>query len=168
MIVMDVVVFEFYVVEEKVYYFYKLIGDKLFFEDMVNYWVEWCDKYLIFFIEDGLDEDDWDVWKLMMEKVGDKVQLVGDDFFVINIECLQRGIENGSVNLILIKVNQIGFLMEIIDVVNLVMCNVFISVMSYCFGEIEDVIIVDLVVGLNIGQIKIGLLFCFDCVVKYN
>lgn len=105
MIVMDVVVLEFYFEEEKVYYFYQLIGEKLSSLDMVVYWEEWVNKYFILLIEDGLYEDDWDVWKLMIDCVGNKVQLVGDDLFVINIKCLQCGIEMGVVNSILIKVN---------------------------------------------------------------
>ncbi len=168
MIAMDAAASEFYVAEEKVYHFHKSTGDKLSSEDMVNYWAEWCDKYPILSIEDGLDEDDWDAWKLMTEKVGDKVQLVGDDLFVTNTERLQRGIENGSANSILIKVNQIGSLTETIDAVNLATRNAFTSVMSHRSGETEDVTIADLAVGLNTGQIKTGSLSRSDRVAKYN
>lgn len=168
MIAMDAAASEFYVAEEKVYHFHKSTGDKLSSADMVNYWAEWCDKYPILSIEDGLDEDDWDAWKLMTEKVGHKVQLVGDDLFVTNTERLQRGIENGSANSILIKVNQIGSLTETIDAVNLATRNAFTSVMSHRSGETEDVTIADLAVGLNTGQIKTGSLSRSDRVAKYN
>lgn len=168
MIAMDAAASEFYLAEEKVYHFHKSTGDKLSSEDMVNYWAEWCDKYPILSIEDGLDEDDWDAWKLMTEKVGDKVQLVGDDLFVTNTDRLQRGIDNGSANSILIKVNQIGSLTETIDAVNLATRNAYTSVMSHRSGETEDVTIADLAVGLNTGQIKTGSLSRSDRVAKYN
>lgn len=168
MIAMDAAASEFYVAEEKVYHFHKSTGDKLSSEDMVSYWADWCDKYPILSIEDGLDEDDWDAWKLMTEKVGHKVQLVGDDLFVTNTERLQRGIENGSANSILIKVNQIGSLTETIEAVNLATRNAFTSVMSHRSGETEDVTIADLAVGLNTGQIKTGSLSRSDRVAKYN
>lgn len=168
MIAMDAAASEFYVAEEKVYHFHKSTGDKLSSEDMVNYWAEWCDKYPILSIEDGLDEDDWDAWKLMTQKVGDKVQLVGDDLFVTNTDRLQRGIDNGSANSILIKVNQIGSLTETIDAVNLATRNAYTSVMSHRSGETEDVTIADLAVGLNTGQIKTGSLSRSDRVAKYN
>ncbi|NRB53148.1 MAG: phosphopyruvate hydratase [Saprospiraceae bacterium] len=168
MIAMDAAASEFYLAEEKVYHFHKSTGDKLSSEDMVSYWAEWCDKYPILSIEDGLDEDDWDAWKLMTEKVGDKVQLVGDDLFVTNTDRLQRGIDNGSANSILIKVNQIGSLTETIEAVNLATRNAYTSVMSHRSGETEDVTIADLAVGLNTGQIKTGSLSRSDRVAKYN
>lgn len=168
MIAMDAAASEFYLAEEKVYHFHKSTGDKLSSEDMVSYWAEWCNKYPILSIEDGLDEDDWDAWKLMTEKVGDKVQLVGDDLFVTNTERLQRGIDNGSANSILIKVNQIGSLTETIEAVNLATRNAYTSVMSHRSGETEDVTIADLAVGLNTGQIKTGSLSRSDRVAKYN
>ncbi|MBX2872973.1 MAG: phosphopyruvate hydratase [Saprospiraceae bacterium] len=168
MIAMDAAASEFYLAEEKVYHFHKSTGDKLSSEDMVSYWADWCDKYPILSIEDGLDEDDWDAWKLMTEKVGHKVQLVGDDLFVTNTERLQRGIENNSANSILIKVNQIGSLTETIEAVNLATRNAFTSVMSHRSGETEDVTIADLAVGLNTGQIKTGSLSRSDRVAKYN
>ncbi len=168
MIAMDAAASEFYVAEEKVYHFHKSTGDKLSSEDMVNYWADWCSKYPILSIEDGLDEDDWDAWKLLTGKVGDKVQLVGDDLFVTNTDRLQRGIDNGSANSILIKVNQIGSLTETIDAVNLATRNAYTSVMSHRSGETEDVTIADLAVGLNTGQIKTGSLSRSDRVAKYN
>lgn len=168
MIAMDAAASEFYLAKEKVYHFHKSTGDKLSSEDMVNYWADWCKKYPILSIEDGLDEDDWDAWKLLTDKVGDRVQLVGDDLFVTNTDRLQRGIENGSANSILIKVNQIGSLTETIEAVNLATRNAFTSVMSHRSGETEDVTIADLAVGLNTGQIKTGSLSRSDRVAKYN
>lgn len=115
-----------------------------------------------------MDESDWDGWKVLIEKLGDKVQLVGDDLFVINICIFKEGIEKSVGNFILIKFNQIGSLSEILDVIKMVQDVGYIVVILYCFGEIEDIIIVDLVVVICVGQIKIGFLCCFDCVVKYN
>ncbi len=168
MIAMDAAASEFYLSDEKVYHFHKSSGDKLSSSDMVSYWADWCNKYPILSIEDGLDEDDWDAWKMLTSKVGDKVQLVGDDLFVTNTTRLQRGIEEGSANSILIKVNQIGTLTETIDAVNLATRNAFTSVMSHRSGETEDVTIADLAVGLNTGQIKTGSLSRSDRVAKYN
>lgn len=168
MIAMDAAASEFYLADEKVYHFHKSTGDKLSSSDMVSYWADWCSKYPILSIEDGLDEDDWDAWKMLTSKVGDRVQLVGDDLFVTNTTRLQRGIEEGSANSILIKVNQIGSLTETIDAVNLATRNAFTSVMSHRSGETEDVTIADLAVGLNTGQIKTGSLSRSDRVAKYN
>lgn len=168
MIAMDAAASEFYLADEKVYHFHKSTGEKLSSSDMVSYWADWCSKYPILSIEDGLDEDDWDAWKMLTSKVGDKVQLVGDDLFVTNTTRLQRGIEEGSANSILIKVNQIGSLTETIDAVNLATRNAFTSVMSHRSGETEDVTIADLAVGLNTGQIKTGSLSRSDRVAKYN
>ncbi len=168
MIAMDAAASEFYLSDEKVYHFHKSTGEKLSSSDMVSYWADWCSKYPILSIEDGLDEDDWDAWKMLTDKVGDRVQLVGDDLFVTNTKRLQRGIEEGSANSILIKVNQIGSLTETIDAVNLATRNAFTSVMSHRSGETEDVTIADLAVGLNTGQIKTGSLSRSDRVAKYN
>lgn len=168
MIAMDAAASEFYLADEKVYHFHKSTGEKLSSSDMVSYWADWCSKYPILSIEDGLDEDDWDAWKMLTSKVGDRVQLVGDDLFVTNTTRLQRGIEEGSANSILIKVNQIGSLTETIDAVNLATRNAFTSVMSHRSGETEDVTIADLAVGLNTGQIKTGSLSRSDRVAKYN
>ena len=135
---------------------------------MVNYWKEWVDKYPIFSIEDGLDEDDWDGWVELNKALGDRVQLVGDDLFVTNTERLNKGIEMNAANSILIKVNQIGSLTETIDAVNMATRNSFTSVMSHRSGETEDTTIADLAVALNTGQIKTGSASRSDRMAKYN
>ncbi|MBC8266290.1 MAG: phosphopyruvate hydratase, partial [Flavobacteriales bacterium] len=119
-------------------------------------------------IEDGLDEDDWDAWKDLTEKIGDKVQLVGDDLFVTNVERLKRGIDNDIANSILIKVNQIGTLTETINAVKMAQENSYTSVMSHRSGETEDTTIADLAVALNCGQIKTGSASRSDRMAKYN
>lgn len=168
MIAMDAAASEFYNEEEKVYHFHKSDGRKLTSEDMISYWKEWVDNYPILSIEDGLDEDDWNGWTQLNEALGNRVQLVGDDLFVTNTERLQKGIEMGAANSILIKVNQIGTLSETIDCVNLATRNSFTSVMSHRSGETEDVTISDLAVALNTGQIKTGSASRSDRVSKYN
>ncbi len=168
LIAMDAAASEFYNEEEKVYHFHQSTGDKLTSEQMVNYWKEWCDKYPILSIEDGLHEDDWTGWAQLTKTLGSRVQLVGDDLFVTNSKRLQRGIEEDSANSILIKVNQIGSLTETIDTVNLATRNAFTSVMSHRSGETEDVTIADLAVALNTGQIKTGSASRSDRVAKYN
>lgn len=168
MIAMDAAASEFYNAEEKKYCFHKSTGDKLSSSEMVAYWKEWVDKYPILSIEDGLDEDDWDAWKEMTEVCGDQVQLVGDDLFVTNTKRLQRGIDDGAANSILIKVNQIGSLTETIDAVNLATRNGYTSVMSHRSGETEDTTIADLAVALNTGQIKTGSASRSDRIAKYN
>ncbi|MCI5080991.1 MAG: phosphopyruvate hydratase [Saprospiraceae bacterium] len=168
MIAMDAAASEFYNEEEKVYHFHQSTGDKLSSSDMVNYWKEWCDKYPILSIEDGLHEDDWDGWKLLNQTIGDRIQLVGDDLFVTNTERLQRGIDEEAANSILIKVNQIGSLTETIDSVNLANRNGFTAVMSHRSGETEDTTIADLAVALNTGQIKTGSASRSDRIAKYN
>ncbi|MEM1123197.1 MAG: phosphopyruvate hydratase, partial [Bacteroidota bacterium] len=168
LIAMDAAASEFYDAKEKVYHFHKSTGDKLSSSDMVSYWADWVKKYPIFSIEDGLDEDDWKGWKSLTKKLGKKVQLVGDDLFVTNTERLQRGIDEGSANSILIKVNQIGSLTETIDAVNLANRNAFTSVMSHRSGETEDTTIADLAVALNTGQIKTGSASRSDRIAKYN
>jgi enolase len=135
---------------------------------MVDYWADWTKKYPILSIEDGLDEDDWDAWKNLTLKIGDKVQLVGDDLFVTNVERLKRGIENGTANSILIKVNQIGTLTETINAVQMAQKNSYTSVMSHRSGETEDTTIADLAVALNCGQIKTGSASRSDRMAKYN
>ncbi len=168
MIGMDAAASEFYDAKEKVYHFHKSTGDKLTSSEMVDYWKGWVDKYPIISIEDGLDEDDWDGWKALNAKMGDKVQLVGDDLFVTNTKRLARGIEESSANSILIKVNQIGSLTETIDAVNMATRNAFTSVMSHRSGETEDTTIADLAVALNTGQIKTGSASRSDRIAKYN
>ncbi len=135
---------------------------------MVNYWAEWTEKYPIISIEDGLDEDDWAGWKSLTAKIGEKVQLVGDDLFVTNETRLQRGIDDDTANSILIKVNQIGSLTETINTVNLATRHQYTSVMSHRSGETEDTTIADLAVALNTGQIKTGSASRSDRMAKYN
>ena len=168
MIALDPAASEFYLPEEKVYHLHKSSGDKLSSSDMIAYWKNWADKYPIFSIEDGLDEDDWTGWQEMTKIMGDKVQLVGDDLFVTNSNRLQRGIDEACANSILIKVNQIGTLTETIDTVNLATRNGYTSVISHRSGETEDTTIADLAVALNTGQIKTGSLSRTDRIAKYN
>ncbi|RED50001.1 phosphopyruvate hydratase [Seonamhaeicola aphaedonensis] len=137
-------------------------------EEQAEYLAELCAKYPIISIEDGMDENDWDGWKSLTEKVGDKVQLVGDDLYVTNVERLSRGIENGIANSILIKVNQIGSLTETIAAVNMAKNAGYTSVMSHRSGETEDNTIADLAVALNCGQIKTGSASRSDRMAKYN
>ena len=167
-IAMDAAASEFYNAKENVYHFHQSTGDKLTPAEMVDYWEDWTKKYPIISIEDGLDEDDWDAWKLLTEKIGDKVQLVGDDLFVTNVDRLGRGIENGIANSILIKVNQIGTLTETINAVKLAQKNNYTSVMSHRSGETEDTTIADLAVALNCGQIKTGSASRSERIAKYN
>ncbi len=159
---------EYYEKENGIYHLKWSTGDRLTSAEMVDYWADWVDKYPIVSIEDGMDEDDWDGWKLMTEKVGDKIQLVGDDLFVTNVKRLQTGIDKGIANSILIKVNQIGTLTETIDAVNLAKRNSYTSVMSHRSGETEDTTIADLAVALNTGQIKTGSASRSDRIAKYN
>ena len=165
---MDAASSEFYLKDEGVYHLHKSSGDKLNSSDMTALWKEWTEKYPIVSIEDGLDENDWDGWKELTTAIGDKVQLVGDDLFVTNVERLSRGIENGIANSILVKVNQIGSLSETIDAVRLATANRYTSVMSHRSGETEDVTIADLAVALGTGQIKTGSASRSDRVAKYN
>jgi len=137
-------------------------------QEQAEYLEELCAKYPIISVEDGMDENDWDGWKVLTEKVGDKVQLVGDDLFVTNVERLSRGIENGIANSILIKVNQIGSLTETIAAVNMAKNAGYTSVMSHRSGETEDNTIADLAVALNCGQIKTGSASRSDRMAKYN
>lgn len=167
-IALDAAASEFYVEEEQVYHFKKSTGDKLSPNDMVNFWADWCKKYPIVSIEDGMYEDDWAGWKTLTEKLGKSVQLVGDDLFVTNVNRLQKGIDEHIGNSILIKVNQIGTLTETIDCVKLAANNRFNSIISHRSGETEDTTIADLSVALNTGQIKTGSLSRTDRICKYN
>ena len=135
---------------------------------MVDFWNDWINKYPIISIEDGLDEDDWDAWKLMTKKIGKKIQLVGDDLFVTNVKKLSKGIDEKVANSILIKVNQIGTLTETINAVELAQKNSYTSIMSHRSGETEDTTIADLSVALQTGQIKTGSASRSDRVAKYN
>ena len=166
-IAMDAASSEFYNANEKVYHFAST-GTKLSSEEMVDYWATWVNKYPIISIEDNMDEDDWAGWASLTEKTGNKVQLVGDDLFVTNVQRLQRGIDEKIANSILIKVNQIGSLSETIDAVNLAKRNNYTSVMSHRSGETEDNTIADLAVALNTGQIKTGSASRSDRMAKYN
>ena len=169
MIALDCASAEFYV--DGKYDYTKFEGDKGVVrtsEEQAEYLAELCEKYPIISIEDGMDENDWDGWKSLTDKVGDKVQLVGDDLFVTNVERLSRGIENGIENSILIKVNKIGTLSETIDAVNMAKNAGYTSVMSHRSGETEDNTIADLAVALNTGQIKTGSASRSDRMAKYN
>lgn len=168
MIAMDAAASEFYNTEKKKYIFSKSTGEELSSEEMVDYWAQWCSQYPIFSIEDGLDENDWTGWSMMTKKLGNKIQLVGDDLFVTNTKRLERGIKENIGNSILIKVNQIGTLTETLDAVNLAHRNKYTSVMSHRSGETEDTTIADLAVATNCGQIKTGSASRSDRIAKYN
>ncbi|MDP2722580.1 MAG: phosphopyruvate hydratase [Bacteroidales bacterium] len=159
---------EYYLPEENVYHLKWSTGDKLTPAEMVDYWDNWTKKYPIVSIEDGMAEDDWTGWKLMTDRMGDRIQLVGDDLFVTNTQRLKEGIDKGVANSILIKVNQIGTLTETIEAVNMATRNSYTSVMSHRSGETEDVTIADLAVALNTGQIKTGSASRTDRIAKYN
>jgi enolase len=149
-------------------YVFESTGEERTSEEMVQFWVDWSNKYPIISIEDGLAEDDWSGWKLLTEKIGSKVQLVGDDLFVTNTKRLARGIEEDTANSILVKVNQIGSLTETIEAVQMATRNGYTSVMSHRSGETEDNTIADLAVALNCGQIKTGSASRSDRMSKYN
>ncbi|NJL12179.1 MAG: phosphopyruvate hydratase [Microscillaceae bacterium] len=166
-IALDAASSEFYDEESKQYVFAST-GDKLSSSQMAHYWKEWVDKYPILSIEDGMHEDDWAGWKELTQLTSHKVQLVGDDLFVTNVNRLRQGIEQQIANAILIKVNQIGTLTETINTVNLATKNRYKSVMSHRSGETEDTTIADLAVALNTGQIKTGSASRSDRMAKYN
>ncbi len=149
-------------------YHFESTGEVMTSEQMVDFWVDWCAKYPIISIEDGLAEDDWAGWKNLTEKIGDRVQLVGDDLFVTNSKRLAQGIETNTANSILVKVNQIGTLTETIEAVQMATRNGYTSVMSHRSGETEDATIADLAVALNCGQIKTGSASRSDRMAKYN
>jgi enolase len=167
-IAMDAAASEFYNEAEKVYHFSASTGDKLTAAQMVDYWSEWCAKYPILSIEDGLHEDDWEGWTALTHALGGKVQLVGDDLFVTNSARLQQGIDRGAANSILVKVNQIGTLTETIEAVQKAHKNGYTAVMSHRSGETEDSTIADLAVALSTGQIKTGSASRSDRMAKYN
>lgn len=166
-IALDAAASEFYDKDSKEYIF-ESTGDRMTSEEMVEFWKDWCDKYPIVSIEDGLDEDDWNGWKLATEALGNKVQLVGDDLFVTNTKRLSQGISSNTANSILVKVNQIGTLTETIEAVQMATRNGYTSVMSHRSGETEDNTIADLAVALNCGQIKTGSASRSDRMAKYN
>jgi len=167
-IAMDAASSEFYIEKENVYHFKKSSGEKLTPAQMVDFWADWTKNYPIISIEDGLAEDDWKGWKLLSDKIGSKVQLVGDDLFVTNVKRLQEGIDKGIANSILVKVNQIGTLTETINSVQLAQTHSYTSVMSHRSGETEDTTIADLAVALSCGQIKTGSASRSDRIAKYN
>ena len=167
-IAMDPAVSEMYINADKVYHFHKSDGKKLSIDKMVDYWESWVNQYPIISIEDGMAEDDWEGWKMLTERVGKRIQLVGDDLFVTNVNRLQQGIEKGIANALLVKVNQIGTITETIDAVTLAQRNSYNTIMSHRSGETEDTTIADLAVALNCGQIKTGSASRTDRIAKYN
>ena len=167
-IAMDAAVSELYDPKTGLYTFHKSDGKKMTSTELVNYWVQWANKYPILSIEDGLAEDDWNGWAELTKAIGHKTQLVGDDLFVTNVTRLQKGIDNQIANSILVKVNQIGSLTETINAVSLAQNNGYTSVMSHRSGETEDYTIADLAVALNCGQIKTGSASRSDRIAKYN
>jgi enolase len=167
-IAMDPAVSEMYDAAKKVYHFHKSDGKKLSSEKMVDFWANWVKNYPIVSIEDGMAEDDWKGWKLMTDKLGSKIQLVGDDLFVTNVTRLQQGIDQGVANGLLVKVNQIGSITETINAVTMAQHNGYNTIMSHRSGETEDTTIADLAVALNCGQIKTGSASRTDRIAKYN
>jgi enolase len=166
LLALDPAASEFY--DGKRYVFKKSDKRKLTSEEMVAYWKGWCDNYPIISIEDGMAENDWTGWKHMTDELGERVQLVGDDLFVTNTEFLQKGIDMGVANSILIKVNQIGALTETLDCIELAQRNRCTTIISHRSGETEDPFIADLAVATNAGQIKTGSLSRTDRTAKYN
>src|ERR1700723_3874395 len=155
--------------EKKGYKFFKSNPDKIVkSEEMVDYWARWVEKYPIRSLEDGLAENDWDGWKKLTERLGDKIQIVGDDLFVTNVKFLEKGIKSNTANSILVKVNQIGTLSETLAAVNLAIRNGYSAVLSHRSGETEDSTIADIAVATNCGQIKTGAPARSDRVAKYN
>ncbi|HOZ77861.1 MAG TPA: phosphopyruvate hydratase [Ferruginibacter sp.] len=167
-IALDPAVSEMYDKAKKVYHFHKSDGKKLSSEKMVEYWANWVKQYPIVSIEDGMAEDDWKGWKLMTDTMGSKIQLVGDDLFVTNVNRLERGITEGVANGLLVKVNQIGTLTETINAVSMAQRAGYNTIMSHRSGETEDTTIADLAVALNCGQIKTGSASRTDRIAKYN
>jgi enolase len=168
-IALDPAASEFFLKDKNAYHLFKSApGKEIPIEKMVDYWAEWVSKYPIISIEDGLAEDDWDGWKLMTDKLGNIIQLVGDDIFVTNTERLAKGITLGVGNSILIKVNQIGTLTETLDAIELAKKNGYTAVVSHRSGETEDTTIADIAVATNAGQIKTGSTSRTDRIAKYN
>lgn len=165
---LDVASSEFYDSKKKRYIFKKSDGTKMTADQIVDFYAKLTKKYPIISIEDGCDENDWAGWKKLTDKIGDRVQLVGDDLFVTNTKFLQKGIDTNTANSILVKVNQIGSLTETLDAVELAHNNNYTSVLSHRSGETEDATIADLAVATNCGQIKTGSLSRSDRTAKYN
>ena len=166
LLALDPAASEFY--DGKRYVFKKSDKRKLTSDEMVAYWKSWCDQYPIISIEDGMAENDWSGWKTLTDELGERVQLVGDDLFVTNTIFLQKGIDLGVANSILIKVNQIGTLTETLDCIELAQRNKYTTIVSHRSGETEDPFIADLAVATNAGQIKTGSLSRTDRTAKYN
>src|SRR5688572_13040572 len=166
MLALDPAASEFY--KDGKYIFKKSDKRELSSGDMAAFWTDWCDKYPIISIEDGMAESDWEGWINLTGSVGERVQLVGDDLFVTNVKFLQKGIDEGAANSILIKVNQIGTLTETLDAIELARTNKMTAVISHRSGETEDSFIADLAVATNAGQIKTGSLCRSDRIAKYN
>ncbi len=167
-IALDPAASEFFDQSKGKYVFKKSDGRELTPAEMVDFWADWVDKYPIISIEDGMAEDDWDGWKLLTDRLGAKVQLVGDDLFVTNTKRLKMGIDKGIANSILIKVNQIGTLTETYEAVEMAKKAGYTAIVSHRSGETEDAFIADLVVALETGQIKTGSLSRSDRLAKYN
>ena len=168
MIAMDPASSEFYDKNKKKYVFKKSDKRELSSAEMVDFYADLCSKYPIISIEDGVAEDDWEGWKILTDKLGKKVQLVGDDLFVTNVKRLQMGLDKGVANSILIKVNQIGSLTETLDSIELANTHNYTAVVSHRSGETEDTTIADIVVATNAGQIKTGSASRSDRIAKYN
>lgn len=167
-IAMDAANSELWNAKEKKYIFHKSDNKKMTSEQLVKYWESWVKQYPICSIEDGMAEDDWKGWKMLTEAVGSKCQLVGDDLFVTNVTRLERGINEGIGNGLLVKVNQIGTITETMNAVSMAQNNGFNTIMSHRSGETEDTTIADLAVALNCGQIKTGSASRTDRMAKYN
>jgi enolase len=167
-IALDAAASEFYDAASGLYVFKKSSGQKFKGEDMVAFYAELAGKYPIISLEDGCAENDWKTWRVLTQKLGDKLQVVGDDVFVTNVKFLQKGIDEGVANSILVKVNQIGSLTETLDAVELAQDNAYTAVISHRSGETEDATIADIAVATNAGQIKTGSLSRTDRVAKYN
>ena len=167
-IAMDAANSELWDAKKKKYVFHKSSKKELSSDELVKFWASWVKKYPIISIEDGMAEDDWDGWKNLTNVLGSKVQLVGDDLFVTNVERLQKGIDDKTANALLVKVNQIGTLTETINAVTLAQHHGYNTIMSHRSGETEDVTIADLAVALNCGQIKTGSASRTDRIAKYN
>ena len=165
---LDVASSEFYNAENNHYVFKKSSGKKLSGSELVEFYTDLTAKYPIISIEDGCAENDWKTWKILTDKLGDQIQLVGDDLFVTNVKFLRKGIDTGTANSILVKVNQIGSLTETLDAVELAQENSYTAVISHRSGETEDATIADIAVATNAGQIKTGSLSRTDRVAKYN
>ena len=165
---LDAAASEYYDAKKNVYKLKWSTGKEYTPAEMADYWADWCQKYPILSIEDGMAEDDWDGWKLLTDKIGDRIQLVGDDLFVTNVERLKMGLEKQVANSILVKVNQIGSLTETINAVTMAQKAAYTTVMSHRSGETEDVTIADLAVALCTGLIKTGSASRTDRIAKYN